>query len=60
MIPPIFQEILEEPLTLKDGYIHVPDGPGLGVNVREEKLAKFPFQPKLATGFIKADGSVAH
>ena len=53
-------EILEQPLTLKDGYILVPDGPGIGVNVREEKLAEFPFEPKPAKGFFKADGSVSH
>ncbi|WP_436912228.1 mandelate racemase/muconate lactonizing enzyme family protein [Halosimplex marinum] len=31
-------DILEEPLTIRDGSIVVPDGPGLGVSVDEDRL----------------------
>ena len=50
-------EILEQPLTLEDGYILVPDGPGIGVEVREEKLDQFPFEPRTIQGRFRADGS---
>jgi L-alanine-DL-glutamate epimerase-like enolase superfamily enzyme len=42
--PPILtaenqQHILKEPITIgKDGYLKVPDKPGLGVEIDEEKL----------------------
>jgi muconate cycloisomerase len=32
--------ILKEPLVAKDGYMKVPTGPGLGVEVDEEKLKR--------------------
>ncbi|ERG98518.1 MAG: hypothetical protein J07HQX50_02558, partial [Haloquadratum sp. J07HQX50] len=33
--------ILVDPLTLTEGAILVPDGPGLGVEVDERKLAEY-------------------
>jgi galactonate dehydratase len=53
-------EILEQPLTLQDGYILVPDGPGIGVEVREEMLERFPFEPRTIQGRFRADGSVSN
>lgn len=53
-------DILETPLDLKDGYILLPHGPGIGVEVREEQLGRFPFQEQPITGSFHADGSVAH
>jgi galactonate dehydratase len=53
-------EILEEPLVRDGGYVVVPDRPGIGVEVREDRLAKFPYVPHRVTGSFRADGSVAH
>jgi galactonate dehydratase len=53
-------EILEQPLTLEDGYILVPDGPGIGVEVREDKLEQFPFEPRTIQGHFRADGAMAN
>ena len=35
------EDILEEPFPVRDGKVHVPDGPGLGVEVDREKLARY-------------------
>lgn len=35
------EEILEEPLTYRDFQLEVPNGPGLGVKVDRDKLARF-------------------
>ncbi|MBM3190304.1 MAG: mandelate racemase/muconate lactonizing enzyme family protein [Chloroflexi bacterium] len=52
--------IIDQPLTFEKGYILVPDRPGIGVQILEDKLKDFPFQPlRPPTGFA-ADGSVAH
>jgi galactonate dehydratase len=53
-------EILEQPLTLEGGYILVPDGPGIGVEVREDKLGQFPYQPERIKEHFQADGSMAN
>ena len=52
-------EILDQPLTLEQGYVIVPDRPGIGVDIREEKLVKFPYEPRTMVGSFHADGSVA-
>lgn len=38
---PIGSAILKTPFTVDAGYFHVPDGPGLGIDVDEEKLRRF-------------------
>jgi galactonate dehydratase len=53
-------EILEEPLVRDGGYVVVPDRPGIGIEIREEKLAQFPFKPYSIKGWFREDGSVAH
>lgn len=53
-------EILEEPLQRDGGWVVVPDRPGIGVEVREEALARFPYRGVPITGNFHADGSVAH
>ncbi|MFN8524619.1 MAG: mandelate racemase/muconate lactonizing enzyme family protein [Chloroflexota bacterium] len=55
-----FNEILENPPKREGGYIVVPDRPGIGVELREDKLAKFPRRPRPVSGHFREDGSVAH
>lgn len=38
---PSLDPILAEPLKLVDGYFHVGDAPGLGINLDAQKLAKY-------------------
>ena len=35
------RELVREPLRMEDGYLRVPEGPGLGVEVNEEAIAKY-------------------
>jgi muconate cycloisomerase len=37
-------DIVEEPFGYEDGAVLVPDGPGLGIEVDEEKLAKYTIE----------------
>jgi len=37
----IVNELLREPLAYRDGYLEMPKGPGLGVEVDEEALARY-------------------
>lgn len=34
-------KILKEPITFKDGEVIIPQGPGLGIELDEEKIAKY-------------------
>jgi L-alanine-DL-glutamate epimerase-like enolase superfamily enzyme len=42
---PLADEILQEPLDIRDGYLHVPNGPGLGIDVNERVIEKYPWIP---------------
>lgn len=47
-------------LVLDQGYIRVPDDPGIGVAIDDDALAHFPFEDRTISGSFAADGSVAH
>ncbi len=51
-------EVLKEPLKLKDGYLEIPQKPGLGIELNEEAFAKYPFKPWRRSLPYRADGSV--
>jgi L-alanine-DL-glutamate epimerase-like enolase superfamily enzyme len=42
---PAADEILVEPLDIRDGSLRMPDGPGLGIAVNEDVAARYPFIP---------------
>ncbi len=41
-------DLLAEPLTIRDGFVRVPDQPGLGVEVDEQALLRYRMQPPYA------------
>lgn len=51
-------ELLVEPLELIDGYLTVPEGPGLGIELNEDALARIGEDPKVLDTPIGFDGSV--
>jgi galactonate dehydratase len=53
-------ELIDRPLAREGGYVVVPDRPGIGVELREEALSRFPHRPYTIRGFFRDDGSVAH
>jgi L-alanine-DL-glutamate epimerase-like enolase superfamily enzyme len=38
---PLSREMVKEPLRMEDGFLAVPDGPGLGVEVNESVIEKY-------------------
>ena len=42
---PLADEILREPLAIENGDLIVPKGPGLGIEIDERVIAKYPFIP---------------
>ncbi|TBL74569.1 galactonate dehydratase [Paenibacillus thalictri] len=39
------KEITDEHLLFADGYMHIPDLPGLGIELNEEAALNYPYQP---------------
>jgi galactonate dehydratase len=56
----VYNEIVDQPVERQGGYILVSDRPGIGLEIDESKLARFPYKPKQIVGSFHADGSVAH
>jgi L-alanine-DL-glutamate epimerase-like enolase superfamily enzyme len=38
---PLSREIVRNPLKLEDGYLRVPEGPGLGVEVDDQTIQRY-------------------
>jgi L-alanine-DL-glutamate epimerase-like enolase superfamily enzyme len=38
---PLGNQILKNPLKIQDGYMHVPQGPGLGIEIDEQAIEEF-------------------
>ena len=52
------KDVLKEPLMVKDGYIPVPTKPGLGIELDEEAIRKFPARAWRRGFEFREDGSV--
>ncbi len=39
------QHNAKTPFEVRDGYIQLPDAPGLGIDLDEERLAAYPYKP---------------
>ena len=51
-------ELLVKPLKLEEGYLIVPEDPGLGIELDAEALSNHPVQDKVLDTPIGFDGSV--
>lgn len=51
-------EFVKKPIELKDGYLIVPDVPGIGVELREDVMERHPYQMRKLVTKLDYDGSV--
>ena len=47
------EEIITNPVKVVDGYIPIPDTPGLGIDLNIEEIAKHPYQQENALPLFK-------
>ncbi len=52
--------IVNEPMRLVEGFLQLPDEPGLGIDLNEEALGQFPFKPWHRPFLFWADGSITY
>lgn len=38
---PFRRDLVTQPIEMTDGFVHIPDGPGLGIEVRRDTLERF-------------------
>jgi galactonate dehydratase len=50
-------DILRQPITLKDGYLELPEGPGLGVELNDEALPERRIRNWRRGGLTRPDGA---
>jgi len=53
-------ELLKEPFEIKEGYIEVSEKPGLGIELNEEAIANYPYEPRDVPRWYHEDGSFAN
>jgi len=51
-------EIVKEPLKLENGFLIIPDAPGIGIELEEEAAEKYPPVPREVITRLHVDGSV--
>ena len=52
-----FGRCVEHNWIVQDGYVNVPQRPGLGIEVKEQDIAGFPYEPLPYRQYRHADGS---
>ena len=53
----LFDRFVEHEWRIEDGYVNVTDLPGLGVEVKEQDIAKMDYQPLPFRQYRHEDGS---
>lgn len=51
-------EIVKSPLQIEEGFLIVPDAPGLGIELAEDAQERYPYQPRKVQTRLHVDGSV--
>jgi L-alanine-DL-glutamate epimerase-like enolase superfamily enzyme len=55
---PRWEEVLSGLPVCRDGYLEVPEGPGLGLELDQAAAARYPYTPRELPHWRRADGSV--
>jgi galactonate dehydratase len=50
--------MVKQPLRLEEGFLIVPDGPGIGIELAEDAIEQLPYRPRQLQTRLHRDGSV--
>ena len=59
-MPGYLADVFPNQLRFEDGYLLLPEGPGLGVEMNEEAIGDHRFQISTPTELRRDDGSVTN
>lgn len=51
-------EIVKSTLRLEDGFLIIPDAPGIGIELAEDAAKRYPYKPRTVHTRLHVDGSV--
>jgi galactonate dehydratase len=51
-------EIVKTTLRLENGFLIIPDGPGIGIELAEDAAERYPYKPRKVHTRLHVDGSV--
>ncbi|HUX86026.1 MAG TPA: enolase C-terminal domain-like protein, partial [Chloroflexota bacterium] len=51
-------EIVKSTVKLENGFLIIPDGPGIGIELADDAAEKYPFRPREIGTRLNVDGSV--
>ena len=57
-LEPPKSEIVKTPLKVEDGFLIVPDAPGIGIELAEGAQERYPYRPRHVQTRLHVDGSV--
>ena len=57
-LEPPKSEIVKQPLQVQDGFLVIPDAPGIGIELAEDAQERYPYQPRSVQTRLHVDGSV--
>ena len=52
------KDLVKTAVELEDGYLRIPDAPGIGAELNDDVLEKFPYRPRTPTTMLRRDGSI--
>jgi galactonate dehydratase len=58
--PGPLRDMVLEPMKLKDGYLVIPDTPGLGIELNDKAIQKYPAKPWRRAPVIEPDGNIGY
>ncbi|HMC64424.1 MAG TPA: galactonate dehydratase [Gemmataceae bacterium] len=58
--PGPLRDMVLEPIKFKDGYLEIPDAPGLGIELDLKAIQKYPPKPWRRTPVFEADGNIGY
>ncbi len=54
------RDMVLEPMKFQDGHLVIPDAPGLGIELDEKAIAKYPAKPWRRAPVIEPDGNIGY
>jgi galactonate dehydratase len=57
-LEPPKSEIVKVPLQIENGFLIIPDAPGVGIELAEDALQRYPYRPRQVQTRLHVDGSI--